>query len=96
MKAEKSNNEKSPAPGQIKTRGRKFKGSVVSTKMEKTVTVKLTHLRKNSKYERYEKRTTRLKAHLPTEIKVKEGDMVQIEECRPISKTKSFVVTQVI
>jgi len=46
------------------------------------------------KYERYEKRTSKYKAHLPPCIEVKEGDEVVIMECRPLSKTKSFVVVE--
>jgi len=95
---EKTNCEDKNCPihGQLKTRGRKFKGRVISTKMDKTVTVKLTHLREIPKYQRYEKRTSNIKAHLPSCLKVKEGQTVQIDECRPISKTKSFVVIKVI
>lgn len=93
---EKSCEDKNcPVHGQLKTRGRKFRGKVVSTKMDKSVSVKLTHIRKNLKYERFEKRTSKIKAHLPGCMKVKEGAIVQIEECRPLSKTISFVVTQV-
>ena len=85
-----------PIHGQLKTSGRKFRGRIVSTRMEKTVTVKMVRVHEDLKYERFGKRTTRIKAHLSSCTKVNEGDIVQIEECRPLSKTKSFVVTKVV
>jgi small subunit ribosomal protein S17 len=48
------------------------------------------------KYERYLNRRSKVKAHNPVEISAKEGDTVIIKECRPISKTKKFVVVEVI
>ncbi|MCF7866552.1 30S ribosomal protein S17, partial [Candidatus Woesearchaeota archaeon] len=48
------------------------------------------------KYERYEKRRTKVKAHNPEEIDAKVGDKVIIAETRPISKTKNFVVIKII
>ena len=92
---ESCNDRNCPVHGQLKTHGRKFKGRVSSTRMSGTVTVRFVRVRENSKYERYEKRASKIKAHLPACMKANEGDMVQIEECRPISKTKSFVVTKV-
>ena len=47
-----------------------------------------------SKYERYEKRTTTLVAHNPPCVNAKTGDIVKVMECRPVSKTKSFVVIE--
>ena len=84
-----------PFHGQLNTRGRKFKGRITSDRMNRTVAIKLVHVREIPKYERYEKRTSSLKAHLPKCITAKKGDIVIAEECRPISKTKSFVVTKI-
>ena len=80
----------------ISTRGRKFTGTVISDKMSKTVTVEWERKKYVKKYERYEKRRTKLKAHNPETIGAEKGDFVQIEETRPISKTKNFIVTQII
>jgi len=80
----------------IKTRGRQLQGKVVSTRMDKTAIIKLTHIRMNQKYERYEKRASRIPAHIPDNIKVKDGQMVTIRECRPLSKTKSFIITKIM
>ena len=44
------------------------------------------------KFERFERGKSSVQAHNPDCIKAKEGDQVMIAECRPLSKTKSFVV----
>ncbi len=85
--------EKRPA---LKTRGRTFKGIVVSSKAQKTVTVSWNRKIYIPKYERYQEKRSKVKAHNPVHISAKEGDEVIIKECRPISKTKKFVVTEVI
>ncbi len=75
-------------------RGRKFVGVVVSAKTPKTVIVRWERLLYNKKYERYEKRFSKVAAH--DELGAKEGDVVEIMESRPISKTKRFIVTKII
>ncbi len=89
---EKCDDPNCPFHGHLKVRGIIIKGKVVSTAMQKTVVVERERLHYVPKYERYEKRTSRYKAHLPPCIKVKKGDEVIIMECRPLSKTKHFVV----
>jgi len=84
--------EKCPWHGHLKVRGVIIRGKVVSTAMQKTVVVERERLHYVPKFERYEKRTNRYKAHLPPCIKVKKGDEVIIMECRPLSKTKHFGV----
>lgn len=80
----------------LSTRGRKFTGTVISDRMSKTVTVEWARRKYTPKYERYEKRRTRVKAHNPEEINAKTGDIVMIEETRPLSKTKNFIVKEII
>ncbi len=80
----------------IRTRGRVFKGIVKSAKAQKTVTVEWTRRVYIPKYERYMKKNSKVKAHVPEGLAVKEGDFVIIKECRPISKTKKFIVTEVV
>lgn len=70
---------------------KKFKGVVVSDAMKKTVVVSVASYIKHSKYGKYIKLRKRYKAH-DEENKYKVGDMVTIEECRPISKDKHFKV----
>ncbi len=60
--------------------------------MSKTVTVEWTRRHYIPKYERYEKRRTRVKAHNPDEIDAQVGDIVTIKETRPLSKTKNFII----
>ena len=80
----------------LKTRGRTFKGTVVSSKAQKTVTVQWMRRVYVRKYERYQIKRSKVKAHNPPEMGAKEGDNVVIKECRPLSKTKNFVVIEVI
>ena len=89
---EKCNDPHCPFHGQIKVRGITIRGKAVSTDMQGTVVVERERLHYIPKYERYEKRTGRYSAHLPSCIQVNKGDDVIIMECRPISKTKHFVV----
>ena len=88
----KCNDPNCPWHGHLKVRGVVIKGVVVSTAMQRTVVVEKERLHYVPKYERYEKRTSRYKAHLPPCIEVQKGDEVVIMECRPLSKTKHFVV----
>ena len=90
------NDKNCPFHGNLKCRGRVFKGVVISGNMQKTVTVSWSWKHLIPKYERYENRRTMLKAHNPKCINAKEGDIVKISECRPLSKTKNFVVTEKI
>lgn len=85
-----------PYHGQVSVRGKTFEGTVTSDSMDKTVKVEWENMIKDSKYSRYFKTTSKVKAHNPDCIKAKEGDKVLIGETRPLSKTKHFVVMQVI
>jgi small subunit ribosomal protein S17 len=81
-----------PFHGELAVRGQIIEGVVVSTKMDKTAVVERNYLNYQQKYERYEKRTSRYSAHNPPCMEVKAGDHVKIMECRPLSKTVSFVI----
>ena len=83
-----------PFHGKLKTRGKKFEGKVLSGKMEKTVKIGWERIVKVKKYERYERRRGKITAHKPACIKVDPGDTVIVSECRPLSKTKRFVVIE--
>ncbi|MBW3001800.1 30S ribosomal protein S17 [Candidatus Woesearchaeota archaeon] len=91
MKTEAKDN-KQPGFDSLSLRGRTFRGVVINDVMQKTVTVEWERRKHNTKYERYEKKRTRVKAHNPEKINAKKGDLVEIRECRPLSKTKNFVV----
>ncbi|MAG38734.1 30S ribosomal protein S17 [Candidatus Woesearchaeota archaeon] len=77
-------------------RGRIFEGKVVSDKMHKTVVVRWEGKKYVPKYERYERTFTKVKAHNPEDINAKQGDFVRIMETRPLSKTKNFIVVEVL
>lgn len=85
-----------PFHGNIGVRGRIFIGTVVSDKMAKSVTVAWTRRLHVPKYERYEKKKSKISAHNPECINAKKGDVVRIAETRPLSKTKHFVVIEVL
>jgi len=70
-------------------------GRVVSNKMQKSVTVSIERLVKHPLYGKRIKRTSRYTAHDETND-CKEGDLVEIMETRPLSKTKRWRVTRVI
>ena len=89
---QKCEDSKCPFHGHLSVRGRQFTGTVVSSKMRKTAVVEFGRLHFLPKYERYEKRRTILKVHNPECVNAKEGDVVELMECRPLSKTKNFVV----
>ncbi|MEM2907878.1 MAG: 30S ribosomal protein S17 [Candidatus Hadarchaeales archaeon] len=91
---EKCSDKNCPFHGSLSVRGRILEGIVTSDKMSRTVTVELEYVRKVQKYERYERRTSKLHAHNPPCINARVGDKVKIMECRRLSKTKSFVVVQ--
>ena len=69
-------------------------GRVVSNKMDKTVTVLVERLVKHALYGKYLRRSTKVHAH--DEMSCKEGDLVRIVECRPLSKTKNWKVVEVV
>ncbi|MEM3402171.1 MAG: 30S ribosomal protein S17 [Candidatus Hadarchaeales archaeon] len=92
MQEVKCNDPKCPFHGSLSTRGRVMEGVVVSDKMAKTVTVQIERLHYLPKYERYERRTSKIHAHNPPCLNVKTGEKVRIMECRKLSRTKSFVV----
>jgi len=85
-----------PFHGELSVRGQIFSGMVVGDRNDKTVVVQREYLKYIPKYERYEKRRSSIHAHNPPCINARIDDTVQIAECRPISKTKSFVVIEVL
>ena len=90
------NDSKESSLSGLSLRGRVFVGTAISSKMQKTVTVEWERKNYMKKYERYEKRRSRVKAHNPDSMNAQEGDIVKIMECRPLSKTKNFVVIQIL
>lgn len=87
---------KCPFNGSVKLRGKSFIGTVSSDKMHKTATVFWERKVFVPKFERYEKRFTKIHCHNPEAIDAKQGDKVLVMETRPLSKTKKFVIIKVL
>jgi len=87
--------KKCPFTSSVSIRGRILKGVVCSTKMERSVTFRRDYLHYIRKYRRFEKRHTKISAHCSPCFNVKEGDVVTVGQCRPLSKTIRFNVLAV-
>ena len=74
---------------------RKLVGRVVSDKMQKTVTVRVERRVKDPMMGKIITRSKKYHAHVETN-EFKEGDLVEIAECRPLSRTKSWRVTRLV
>jgi len=72
-----------------------FTGVVISDKMQKTIVVRTEHTTKHQKYGRIVKKSNRFKVHDENQT-AKIGDLVQIEETRPLSKDKRFRLVKVL
>lgn len=81
----------------LKIRGRSFQGNVIR-KLSGRVTIQFERMIPISKYERYERRTTRIHSRLPDCMKdsVEIGDLVEVSETRPLSKMIHSVVVRII
>jgi small subunit ribosomal protein S17 len=75
--------------------GRTVTGKVVSNRMDKTATVLIERKVKHPVYGKYIRRSTKLHVH-DAENVCQEGDTVMIEECRPLSKSKSWRLVEVV
>ena len=70
-----------------------LQGKIVSDKMDKTVVVAVERLKTHPLYKKQYKTTAKFKAH-DEKNEFKTGDLVEITECRPLSKTKKFTVSK--
>jgi small subunit ribosomal protein S17 len=83
--------EKQAADSAVKT----LTGKVVSNKMQKTITVAVERYVPHPQYGKYQRRTTKLLAH-DENNESKEGDLVSITQCRPLSRNKSWRLVKVL
>ena len=74
---------------------RTLTGRVTSNKMDKTITIAIERLVKHPVYGKYIRRTTKLHAHDESN-ECREGDLVTIKQCRPLSKTKAWMLVSVV
>jgi len=79
--------------GNLKARGRTFEGIVIK-KFHKRVVIEFERMIYVKKYERYKKSKTKIHARLPVcmEKEINIGDLIKVQECRPLSKIIHFVV----
>ncbi|MHA1913267.1 MAG: 30S ribosomal protein S17 [Promethearchaeota archaeon] len=93
-KAEECSDEVCPFHGTTRIRGKITQGVVVSKNSKNTVIIRRDYVQFVKKFQRYERRNTRLACHLPEclihEIEI--GDLIRVGESRKISKTKAFIV----
>ena len=87
--------KKCPFVGDVSIRGKILSGTVVSTKMHRTIVIRREYLHYVTKYNRYEKRHKNVSAHVSPAFRVQVGDIVTVGQCRPISKTVRFNVLKV-
>ena len=78
-----------------KKAARQLTGKVVSNKMQKTITVAVERFVPHPVYGKYQRRTTQYLAH-DENNECREGDLVAIEECRPLSRHKSWRLAKVV
>ena len=89
------NDDKCPFHGSLSVRGRVFDG-IVTKKFPNRIVLEFDRMIYVKKYERYKKSRTKIHARLPKciEEKISVGDIVKVQECRPLSKTKHFVIVE--
>lgn len=83
-----------PFHGTLSVRGMRLEGPVVKAGMNRSVVIERAYSFDLPKFRRYERRRSHLHAHNPPCINAKVGDFVKVMECRPLSKTVSFVIIE--
>jgi len=98
VKAEECKDLSCPYHGKTRIRGKITQGIVVSKKSKNTVIIRHDYVQFIKKYQRYERRNSRLACHLPDCLshEIENGDLVRVGESRKISKTKAFIVLEKI
>ena len=84
-----------PFHGKLSIRGKLFDGKVTGNKAKQTITLQKEAPVYFNKFKRYARGKSSIHAHVPGCIDVETGDTVLTAECRPISKSVSYVVVEV-
>merc|ERR1712079_959318 len=84
--------KKCPFTGKVSIRGRILTGVVAKLKMNRTAVIRRDYLHYVKKYNRFEKRHKTISVHCSPAFRLKQGDVVTVGQCRPISKTVRFNV----
>ncbi len=80
---------------EIQSQGKTLTGVVVSNKMDKTIVVLIERKVKHPQYGKYISRRSKIHAH-DEKNECSIGDEVTVRECRPLSKTKSWMLTHIV
>ena len=91
--AENENNN--PFNGSLAVRGKLFEGTVINAKAKRTVVIQKESPIYFKKFKRFGRSKNKIHAHVPSNLNVQKGDHVIAAECRPISKSVSFVIVEV-
>ena len=89
------NESNNPFNGSLSIRGKIFEGVVINAKAKGTVVIERESLIDFTKFKRFGRSKNKIHAHVPSNLDIEEGDHVVAAECRPISKSVSFVVIEV-
>ena len=89
------NEDNNPFNGSLSIRGKIFEGIVINAKAKGTVVIERESLIDFTKFKRFGRSKNKIHAHVPSNLDIQEGDHVIAAECRPISKSVSFVVVEV-
>ena len=84
-----------PFNGSLTIRGKLFEGIVINAKAKGTVVIQKESPVYFKKFKRFGRSKNKIHAHVPSNLDVQKGDYVVAAECRPISKSVSFVVVKV-
>jgi len=89
------NESNNPFNGSLTIRGKLFEGVVINAKAKGTAVIQKESPVYFKKFKRFGRSKNTIHAHIPSNLNVQEGDYVVAAECRPISKSVSFVIVEV-
>ena len=89
------NEKNNPFNGSLSIRGKLFEGIVIKAKSKGTIVIQKESPIYFKKFKRFGRSKNQIHAHVPSNLDVQEGDHVIAAECRPVSKSVSFVVVEV-
>ncbi len=89
------NENNNPFNGSLTIRGKLFEGIVINAKAKGTAIIQRESPVYFKKFKRFGRSKSKIHAHIPSNLNVQKGDYVVAAECRPISKSVSFVIVEV-
>ena len=89
------NEANSPFNGSLSIRGKLFEGIVINAKANGTAVIQKESPIYFTKFKRFGRSKNKIHAHIPSNLNIQVGDNVVAAECRPISKSVSFVIVEV-